>query len=406
MQKIWFNMFFNGRFNLNSSKNKFKDIENYGEKSQVDAALSRLIKSPYLYASLFKLKFPKMQSSILMKATRLFFNTYTKFKLKKITSVEEVQILVKKYLDLLIKSTSSKINISGIENLKNLNEKPAVFISNHRDIVFDPAILNYALNQAGFTTTKIAIGDNLVKDKAIEDLMRLNKSFLVQRNIKGLKENLKAMQILSEYINFSLKKEKSSIWLAQRQGRAKDGHDKTDTGVLRMLALANKRVMSLSDNIKNLNLIPVAISYEYDPCDFLKAQELETIKATGSYKKSDFEDIQSMRLGLMGFKGEVSVHFCTPLNQDKQAKASGAFADINKLAEYLDATIIDNYQLYSTNMTAFDAFTRQSNYKKNQDFLARIATYKPEIRTRVLEIYANPLINKSASEAYFDKLKH
>lgn len=403
-------------------KDEFKSIKTYKNKDEFDAAIARLAKNSDFYAALFKLSFPKIKSKFLEKTLRFFYDFYTKKRLKKITSVDEMQKNVKNYLNILIKKTTSEINISGTENLQNLAENPAIFISNHRDIVFDPAILNYALSQLGFETTKIAIGDNLVKNQMIEDLMRLNKSFLVQRNIKGIKENLRAMQILSEYINFSLQVEKSSIWLAQRQGRAKEGIDKTDKGVLKMLCLANKKTMNLKNIIENLNIIPVAISYEYDPCDFLKAKELQTIKATGAYEKSDDEDIKSMKIGLMGFKGKVSVNFCKPLNLDETAKATGAYEDINKLASFLDATIGLNYKLNSTNIFAFTKLEKtyadfnstniklNEKLKKNLDdenlkkFEQRLSTYDEKIRQTILEIYANPVKNQQEAKNFFTQI--
>lgn len=391
-------------------KPEFSAIKTYEQKDEVKQAIKRLVNNKSLYSILFKLSFPKAKNKFIHKFLKFFFTILIKHKLKKIQTTEEIQNLVKKYLQLLINKTTNKINILGVENLASIKQKPAIFISNHRDIVFDPALLNFALNEYGFDTTKIAIGDNLIKNPMIEDLMRLNKSFLVQRNIKGLKENLKAMQTLSEYIDFSIKTEKSSIWLAQRQGRAKDGLDKTDSGVLKMLCLANKKAMSLEDNISNLNIIPVAISYEYDPCDFLKAQELETIKVNGAYQKSDDEDIKSMKLGLIGQKGEVSIHFCKPINEDSFAKDMGAFSDIDKLAEYLDLTIATNYKLYSSNKTAFyelqelgktnaiesidELQTKDMKgflHEKDEFFLTRLEKYPPNIRQRILEMYANPM---------------
>lgn len=399
-------------------KTKFSAIKTYEQEDEVKQAMQRLRKDKKLYAMLFKLSFLKYNQmaksqnlltkifakfiKTLIKSIKFFFVFFAKLKLNKIQTTDEIQILVKKYLSILIKQSTSKISISGIENLQSLKQNPAIFISNHRDIVFDPALLNYALNEYGFSTTKIAIGDNLVKDPLVEDLMRLNKSFLVQRSIKGIKENLKAMQTLSEYIDYCLKTEKSSIWLAQRQGRAKDGIDKTDTGVLKMLCLANKKNLDLEANITGLNIIPVAISYEYDPCDFLKAQELETIKVNGAYQKEEDEDLKSIKLGLLGQKGEVSIHFCQPINQDQNAKANGAYTDIHKLAEYLDATIATNYKLYASNITAFNELNKLQNLsldnsEKTTDsvFLARLEKYPANIRKQILEIYANPVIKKS-----------
>ena len=197
-----------------------------------------------------------------------------------------MQDVIAIYMDKMILDTTTKLTHSGLENLAE--DRGYLFISNHRDITMDPAFVNYILYHAGYETLQIAIGDNLLKNPFVTDLMRLNKSFIVKRSLKG-RELLKSLNLLSQYIHHCINNE-HNVWIAQREGRAKDGIDKTDPTLLKMLAMGN-RELSLGNSLKELRIVPVAISYEYDACDELKAEELYTLEQTGSFMKTDRSDI-------------------------------------------------------------------------------------------------------------------
>src|SRR5690606_21760891 len=187
---------------------------------------------------------------------------------------------------------------SGLDKLSH--DKSYLFISNHRDIAMDPAFVNYMLYHAGFDTLFIAIGDNLLKRPFVNDLMRLNRSFIVKRSLKG-RELLKSSKQLSEYIHHCIA-ENRNVWIAQREGRAKDGVDRTETALLKMLGMA-RRPEGLAEALKPLHIVPVSISYEFDPCDALKGNELYQKTELGSYQKDDQSDINSIVTGMIGYKG-------------------------------------------------------------------------------------------------------
>jgi glycerol-3-phosphate O-acyltransferase len=205
----------------------------------------------------------------------------------------------------------------------------------------DPAFVNYMLYHAGFETLQIAIGDNLLKRPFVTDLMRLNKSFIVRRSLKG-RDLLKSSKQLSEYIHYCIGTGRS-VWIAQREGRAKDGVDRTDTALLKMLALA-RRDEGLMAALNALHIVPVAISYEFDPCDLLKADELYQKSEHGTYQKTDQSDIHSIVTGMVGFKGHVHVSFGTEITLSSD--------DADDAAAQVDAQIIQNYLLQSTNHLA------------------------------------------------------
>jgi glycerol-3-phosphate O-acyltransferase len=288
-----------------------------------------------------------------------------------------------------------------LENLSR--DKPCLFISNHRDIAMDPAFVNYMLYHAGFETVDIAIGDNLLKRPFVTDLMRLNKSFIVHRSLKG-RELLKSSKQLSEYIHHCIETNRSA-WIAQREGRAKDGVDRTDTALLKMLSLA-KRELGLQESLNFLQIVPVAISYEFDPCDTLKADELYQKAELGSYQKDEQSDIHSIVTGMIGFKGHVHVSFGVPVQLSSDA-AEAAAAQI-------DAQIIHNYLLQPTNFLALEKLRETDpgrvppialppdlvvpvNRDSAEKFETRLAAADPRIRPYLLQMYANPVISRFAA---------
>jgi hypothetical protein len=234
------------------------------------------------------------------------------------------------------------VTYSGVEQLKA--GSAYLFLANHRDIVMDPAFVNYAVYHAGLPTPRIAIGDNLLQKPFVSDLMRLNKSFIVHRSLNGRREKLASYQLLSAYINHSIRSDCESIWIAQAEGRAKDGNDRTDSAILKMFHMSRKGE-PFAEVIAALKLTPVSISYEYDPCDQAKARELFIRASSGSYSKAPGEDDQSIALGITGYKGRVHVHFSAPV--------SSGLEDSKQLAAEMDRQILSGYRLFPVHYLAY-----------------------------------------------------
>ena len=232
--------------------------------------------------------------------------------------------------------------------------KRYTFVSNHRDIVLDSALLDKLLYDAGFNTTcEIAIGDNLLSLPWVKDLVRLNKSFIVQRSLPP-REMLMASRKMAEYMHFVIKEKNDNVWIAQREGRAKDSNDRTQPSILKMMAMGGEGTPL--ERLVQLHIVPLAISYEYDPCDYLKAAEFQLRRDTPGWKKSAADDVESMRTGIMGYKGRVHYH-CAPciddfiLNLPADTPKTKVF-DI--IAEHIDNEIFRNYRLYPNNYIALD----------------------------------------------------
>jgi len=257
-------------------------------------------------------------------------------------NVHQVQLGIAQLMHKMIKKTTSGLTYSGLDKLDK--NKSYIFISNHRDIAMDPAFVNYVLHLHDFDTARIAIGDNLLSLDCATYLMRLNKSFIVKRSIKAPRVMLKALTHLSAYIKHSLD-EHQSIWIAQREGRAKDGNDMTDAAILKMFYVnGRKQKIPFPEYIASLNIVPVSISYEYDPGDRAKTIELY-IKATqGGYIKGKQEDIFSIIRGIIGQKGHVHVSFGTPITSN--------ITTPDDLAKQIDAQITENFKLYPDNYIA------------------------------------------------------
>ncbi|MFK7828192.1 MAG: 1-acyl-sn-glycerol-3-phosphate acyltransferase [Congregibacter sp.] len=259
-------------------------------------------------------------------------------------SVLDLQVLVKAYVERMIESTTTGFSVSGLDLLDSA--EAYLFISNHRDIAMDPAFTNYALYSAGHDTLRIAIGDNLLTEQWVADLMRLNKSFIVQRSLSGPRELLAASQLLARYIRSSVQEDQVPVWIAQREGRAKDGVDRTEPAIIKMLSLSrDKQSESFAEHIAGLRIVPVTISYELDPCDAMKSRELASRSATGGYEKAVQEDVASIGQGIAGDKGRVHVSFGTPLD--------GPLDNPAVVATAIDAQIVANYRLHPPNLWAY-----------------------------------------------------
>lgn len=288
------------------------------------------------------------------------------------------------------------------------------FVSNHRDIVLDSALLDKLLIDAGFSTTcEIAIGDNLLSLPWVKDLVRVNKSFIVERSLQP-RQMLLASKRLSEYMHFAIAQKNENIWIAQREGRAKDSDDRTQPAILKMMAMGGEG--TTRERLMQLHIVPLAISYEFDPCDFLKAAEFQLKRDVEGWKKSAQDDIVSMRTGIMGFKGRIHYQ-CAPCIDDflenlDPSVPKTEFFDV--VAAHIDAEIHRNYRLYPSNFIAWDmldgcshadAYTAEDkaffeHYLDAQ--LPKIAIPNPDeafLRERMLTMYANPARNFYQAQA-------
>lgn len=305
----------------------------------------------------------------------------------------------------LANKTSSGITSSGWENI---DDKSHLIISNHRDIILDAGLLNILRNEKGLETTEIAIGDNLLIHPWIEKLVRLNKSFLVKRGV-SVRQMLEVSSHMSEYIHYVINEKNESVWLAQREGRAKDSNDRTQESVLKMLALSAP-AGGFAERIKNLNILPLSISYEYDPCDYLKAMEYQMKRDNPEYKKAQIDDLRNMEIGLLGFKGKIHFRFGKEIN-DKL----GAIESMDKkertaaVAHVIDKEIHLNYEFYPCNYIAKDLLENTTNYQEYytelqvnefKEYLAKqIDKIKlenkdiPFLTSKILEMYSNTLKN-------------
>ena len=285
------------------------------------------------------------------------------------------------------------------------------FVSNHRDIVLDSALLDVLLVDSGFDTTcEIAIGDNLLSLPWVKDLVRVNKSFIVERSLSP-REMLVASKRLSEYMHFVINEKNDNVWIAQREGRAKDSNDRTQPAILKMMAMGGEG--SIVDRLRQLHIVPLSISYELDPCDYLKAREMQLRRDVPGWKKSALDDIVSMKTGIMGKKGYVHYH-CAPCIDEWLAEipADTPKAEFfNIVAAHIDEEIHRNYRLYSGNYIALDllnetdAFADKYSDADRAKFLeyidSRLALItdvpnKDEtfLREQLLTMYANPVVNQ------------
>ncbi len=332
--------------------------------------------------------------------TRPLVRWFLTRELRNVTDVRSMQMVIKLYMDRVIANSSTGFSVSGLESLSE--HEPHLYMSNHRDIAMDPALTNYALHRAGRETVRIAIGDNLLTKPWVSDLMRLNKSFIVKRSLSGPREFLAATKVLSAYIKHSMAEEGVSVWLAQREGRAKNGIDKTEPAIIKMLAMSrNKKETDFKEHVKSLKIVPVAISYELDPCDALKAAELYQLDTVGSYEKGEQEDVASIGQGIAGSKGHVHVSFGVPLDADATANLDSP----ESVAAEVDRQVLELYCLHPTNLYAYrmlhgeeavvpDGLNFEEGACSRADFEDRINAMPEAHRSYALGIYANAVISK------------
>ena len=366
------------------------------EPEELPAAYDRLVANPQFRAVVGML-YPQVPFEALEKKMRAC-NTSMEFQLA----------FCYDFLEMLMAKASlgMDINVDAIDVSKRFT-----FVSNHRDIVLDSALLDKLLVDAGFKTTcEIAIGDNLLSLPWVKDLVRINKSFIVERSLQP-REMLLASKRLSAYMHFVIQEKNDNVWIAQREGRAKDSDDRTQPAILKMMAMGGTGTPS--ERLQQLHIVPLSISYEFDPCDFLKAREFQLRRDNPEWKKGKNDDVVSMQTGIMGFKGHVHYH-CAPcideyLQQLPADTPKTEFFDI--VAAHIDSEIHRNYRLYPSNYIAADmldgtSFAKEGKYTEadRQQFEAYLQGQLnkidladkdiPFLRERMLTMYANPLRNK------------
>ena len=369
----------------------FSDISSYSD-NQVPSKIKELESNLEFFNYLSNLFFPKVNKFIPRGAQFFVKKKFNKM-FSHCKTIEEFQTSLAPLVQKMILNTTDGFTFSGIENL---TDKPTLYIGNHRDISLDAAFLNYLLYIKNLSTVRIAIGDNLLDGDFAETLMRLNKSFIVHREIKGVKETLRKLSKLSAYINYSLQKENESIWIAQKEGRANDGNDFTDEGVLKMLYLDQRKTSSLDNWIKAVNLTPVVISYEYDPLDTVKAKGWDYQKSWSS-EKINKDNLVQMASGIFGYKGRVHLHICEPISQEVD--------NTKDLADLIQKEIITNYHIWPSTYTAASLLSEKQkssfvsnpvsqNSEEVRKFKERFMTLEGKDLDEFLMIYARPLHNK------------
>ena len=331
---------------------------------------------------------------------------YLKDVLKSIRTIDQFQVLVmQKFVRWVIDHKAHNFSYDGIANVSS--EKKFLALSNHRDIILDPAITQLILHTNGLPMTEIAVGDNLITNKAIEYLIRSNRMIKVVRGISA-RELYLSSQLLSKYIRLNITEGRSSIWLAQRQGRTKNGYDITEQGLLKMLDMSGSN--DFQQNFMELNITPMSISYEIEPCDILKAREL-VISRKHKYVKKDGEDLNSIVVGIMQDKGNIHLNIGKPLTADEIAEA--AKCDKNDryqlIRHAVDVRVIEGYKLWKNNYIAYDIANHTFKYAEHysQEDVEKFVSYmehqldtvekeinREDLRRIFLDIYANPVVTK------------
>ena len=361
----------------------FNDIRPYNE-DDFPEVLKRLKNSPYLQNTLRMIKWPHCPGILHWPANfiiKIFINKI----LRGIHSQTDFQqkLIIDKFMHWIIENTTTGFSFSGNENLKKGTSY--LYISNHRDIVLDVAFITCAIVDAKLPFFEIAIGDNLLMNQFVEDLIRINRSFIVRRNLPP-REQIGASLKLSRYINQTLGKG-NSVWIAQREGRAKDGRDITNPAVLKMVYLSErKNQKDFSKYINSLNVVPVSITYELDPLDNLKAWELHRKETKGEHRKRKYEDLVSMYFGIKGMKGRVHLNFGDPIKGDYPTDKDAAAA--------IDKFISSHYKIWPTNYIAYDyvheteRFSSEYTSEEKESFLKRFKYLPHQVRIIALQTYS------------------
>ena len=361
--------------------NNYDDIRPYRD-AEVSDVLKSLLKYPaFPKAIAALLNAEQLSSDELSQITDIFNNVKT-------VSEFQEKFIIGKLLHPIFSKTITELSADGLENFSS--NSTYLFISNHRDIIIDPTVINYYLFKKYGVTTEIAFGDNLLLNPFISAIIRLNKSFIVKRDLPVSKQLAESIH-LSEYIWQTLEMG-NSVWIAQREGRAKDGNDVTNPALLTMLSLAKRNEkISVTEMCERIKIIPVSISYEIDPCDSIKALELHRSETESEHKKSKSDDLRSIVKGISGSKGRVHCSFSTAMQ--------GEFENEKKLAEKIDVAIQSKYKLWPNNYAAYDILYDTNKYagfydEKDRLFiLKRFEFLKAEVKHYALLAYSNPVKN-------------
>jgi len=375
----------------------FEDIRPYND-DEIPGAMATLISDPMFLNILGKLYSQPGEKEKMLQL------------LSRIDNVDDLQVnIICPLLYRIEKISTDGISYSTMDQFHP--DEKYLFISNHRDIILDSAFLNLIMHKTGFRKTEIAIGDNLLIYDWIKLLVRINRSFIVKRNL-GLREQLDASKTLSAYIRHALTIKGESVWIAQREGRAKDGNDQTQPAILKMLNISNQG--SRLEGFFELNIVPMAISYEIEPCGISKVEELLKRKYNPYFAKTKQDDLQSMANGVMFPKGRIHYAFGNPLNYKlvELIKGKKTNDSIQAISEYIDKRIYFNYKLWPTNYAAYDLLNKTSKYasrynaQEKEQFVSRMESEvstlnfdNAETTEMYLQMYANPVINY---EKHFD----
>ncbi|HET8860999.1 1-acyl-sn-glycerol-3-phosphate acyltransferase [Marivirga sp.] len=368
----------------------FDSIRPYKD-SEVNEAVQRFIQHPF-FDQVTQRVFPDKSADKLKEA------------LIEVKSIEDFQkVMMYPTARRVLDNSSEGISHDGFDKINP--DKSYLFISNHRDIVLDSTILNVLLFELGINTTEVAIGNNLLVNQWVTDLAKLNKNFTVNRNIPP-REMYSYSQTLSAYIRHTLLERKTSIWIAQREGRTKDGDDQTQQGLLKMIGLSGGK--EFYENYAPLRMAPMAISYEYDPCDVLKARELTSKLAGRPVEKTPEDDLQSMIAGITGVKGRVHISIGKVVDEKLQEirEIKNKNDQMQALADLIDQRVHKSYKLWPNNFIAYDWLynTRFSDHYSKEEaekFEAylhkqadRFSANFNDLKDPLLAMYANPVRNK------------
>ena len=359
--------------------------------SEINEALHDVVNHPMM-KTMMNFTFPEVEDEV------------WKEQLKKTHSIRDFQCnFIYNTIQKVLEKSSEGLTTSGFEKLEK--NTSYLFISNHRDILLDTTLLNVCLFEHGLVMTASAIGDNLVKKAFLSTLAKLNRNFLVLRGLTP-REMLQSSKLLAEYMGQLLLRENRSVWIAQREGRTKDGNDETNPGVLKMIGMGSDET-NLMDYFKKLRIVPVSISYEYDPTDVLKMPQLMAEANNEVYVKDKNEDFMTILSGIMGTKKRIHISVGDVLDAEIDqivAENDNSNKQVQALAQVIDDSILKNYQLWPTNFIAYDILNETDKfshlYKENEKLLferrleMRIGSDNPVTRQGFLSMYANPVVNK------------
>jgi 1-acyl-sn-glycerol-3-phosphate acyltransferase len=378
---------------LKMTEFNFDDIRPYTDK-EVKQKIRSLVKDPVfdeVLMHMFKVR-PKVEM--------------IKLQLRMVRNIKQLQgTFVYDMLRMIINKTSDGLTHNGLDKLDK--KKAYLFISNHRDIILDAAFINYLMFEKGMNTTHIAIGNNLLLYNWIEHAVKLNQAFVIKRNLPP-RELMESSMKVSHYIRKTITEDNISVWIAQREGRTKDGFDKTQVSVLKMLNMSNSK--GFNEGFNELSIVPVSISYEIEPCGLAKLKELIKKQHYGQMKTNK-DDLKSMSMGMFNPKGRMRFSFGTPIEvnieEGKTRERQNKMAE--ELASVIDKQIYSNYKLWPNNFVAYDLLMQEDRFKYRytneekkhfemmlEQALIFIDFPITDITERFLKIYANPVINKLA----------